>query len=96
MVPSMAPTISTRRLGSTGTLVSELCLGTMTFGKEADEDASHRILDHYVGAGGNFLDTANVYNDGVFHTFWGEDGREEEVVPVGRPEGVTKVDTVGS
>ncbi len=37
-----------------------------------------------------------VDRDGVFHTFWSEDGREEEVVPVGRPEGVTKVDTVGS
>lgn len=53
-----------RRLGSSGVLVSELCLGTMTFGWQADEPTSHRILDLYVERGGNFLDTANVYSEG--------------------------------
>ena len=38
-----------------------LCLGTMTFGREATEAVSHDILDHYAGAGGNFIDTADVY-----------------------------------
>lgn len=54
-----------RSLGSTGTLVTELCLGTMTFGKETDEDEAHVILDHYLEAGGNFIDTADVYQAGT-------------------------------
>jgi aryl-alcohol dehydrogenase-like predicted oxidoreductase len=54
-----------RKLGQTGTLVSELCLGTMTFGWQADEATSHRLLDRYVEAGGNFLDTSNVYSSGT-------------------------------
>ncbi len=51
-----------RTLGNSGTAVSMLCLGTMTFGSEADEAASHAILDDYVAAGGNFIDTADVYS----------------------------------
>ncbi|WP_229070357.1 aldo/keto reductase [Actinoplanes sp. DH11] len=54
-----------RYLGNSGLLVSELCLGTMTFGKEADEQTSHRLLDRYVEAGGNFVDTADVYGGGA-------------------------------
>ena len=56
-----------RFLGSSGVKVSELCLGTMTFGREgeASEQESHRMLDAFVAAGGNFLDTANVYSRGV-------------------------------
>jgi aryl-alcohol dehydrogenase-like predicted oxidoreductase len=56
-----------RYLGRTGLRVSELCLGAMTFGREneADEAESHAMLDHFVGAGGNFIDTANVYSTGV-------------------------------
>lgn len=54
-----------RRLGSTGTIVSTLCLGTMTFGAETDEAGSHAQLDRFVEAGGNFLDTADVYSRGV-------------------------------
>lgn len=53
-----------KKLGRTGLLVSELCLGTMTFGWQADEAASHRLLDRYAEAGGNFLDTSNVYSEG--------------------------------
>jgi len=53
-----------RRLGNSGILVSELCLGTMTFGWQADEATSHRILDQFIEQGGNFLDTANVYSEG--------------------------------
>ena len=52
-----------RKLGNSGAVVSALCLGTMTFGAEADEATSHRILDDYVAAGGNFIDTADVYCD---------------------------------
>ncbi len=54
-----------RTLGNTGTIVSNLCLGTMTFGSESDESVSHAQLDRYVEAGGTFVDTANVYSAGV-------------------------------
>ena len=54
-----------RTLGTTGTLVSALCLGTMTFGDEADEATSHGMLDDFVEAGGTFIDTADVYSHGV-------------------------------
>jgi aryl-alcohol dehydrogenase-like predicted oxidoreductase len=53
-----------RTLGSTGTVVSTLCLGTMTFGAESDEQVTHQQLDRFVERGGNFLDTADVYADG--------------------------------
>jgi aryl-alcohol dehydrogenase-like predicted oxidoreductase len=53
-----------RYLGRTGMKVSELCLGAMTFGRETGEDESRRILDHFVEAGGNFIDTADVYSIG--------------------------------
>jgi len=49
-------------LGSTGVKVSVLCLGTMYFGTRCDEETSYRLLDRYVDAGGNFLDTANTYS----------------------------------
>jgi aryl-alcohol dehydrogenase-like predicted oxidoreductase len=54
-----------RRLGSTGLMVSELCLGCMTFGQEADEGTSREIMGTFLDAGGNFVDTADVYSDGL-------------------------------
>jgi aryl-alcohol dehydrogenase-like predicted oxidoreductase len=54
-----------RVLGNSGLAVSELCLGTMTFGNESDEAASHRLLDRFVEAGGTFVDTADVYAGGA-------------------------------
>lgn len=56
--------MQTRVLGRSGMKVSALCLGTMTFGKEADEVTSAAIIDRYLDAGGNFIDTADVYNRG--------------------------------
>ncbi|HEY2300206.1 MAG TPA: aldo/keto reductase [Jatrophihabitans sp.] len=53
-----------RVLGNSGCSVSNLCLGTMTFGAEADEAISHAQLDAFVAAGGNFVDTADVYAQG--------------------------------
>ena len=50
-----------RFMGKTGLKVSELCLGTMTFGREATEAVSGQILNRFVEAGGNFIDTADVY-----------------------------------
>ena len=53
-----------RYLGSTGLKVSELCLGAMTFGRESREEVSRQIMDRFIEAGGNFIDTANVYSRG--------------------------------
>ncbi|MFD0676333.1 MULTISPECIES: aldo/keto reductase [unclassified Paenibacillus] len=54
-----------RFMGKTGLRVSELCLGAMTFGREATEQESFNIMDHFVHAGGNFIDTADVYSLGL-------------------------------
>jgi len=54
-----------RTLGASGAVVSTYALGTMTFGNETDEPGSHAQLDRYVDAGGNFIDTADVYSSGV-------------------------------
>lgn len=63
-------------LGRSGLRVSELCLGTMTFGTEwgwgADKAESRKIFDTYIGAGGNFLDTANRYTEGTSERWLGE------------------------
>ncbi len=57
--------IEYRRLGPSGTVVTKLCLGTMTFGAESDAATSHALLDDYAKAGGNFIDTADVYSNGA-------------------------------
>ena len=63
-------------LGKSGLRVSELCLGTMTFGEDwgwgSGKDTSRRILDAFFEAGGNFIDTANVYTNGTSETLLGE------------------------
>jgi aryl-alcohol dehydrogenase-like predicted oxidoreductase len=63
-------------LGRSGLRVSELCLGTMTFGEEwgwgASKEESRRIFDAYVERGGNFLDTANKYTEGTSERIVGE------------------------
>ncbi|MFW2334193.1 aldo/keto reductase [Ilumatobacter sp.] len=52
-------------LGRSGLKVSDFAFGTMTFGREADEATSHRMLDLYVERGGNLIDTADVYGNGT-------------------------------
>ena len=72
-----------RKLGRTGLMVSELCLGTMTFGNEADGQTSKSVTDRFVEAGGNFVDTANVYSRGVSEEITGRvirDYREDVVL----------------
>jgi aryl-alcohol dehydrogenase-like predicted oxidoreductase len=54
-----------RTLGASGCAVSSFCLGTMTFGSETDEPGAHRQLDRFVESGGTFVDTADVYSNGV-------------------------------
>jgi aryl-alcohol dehydrogenase-like predicted oxidoreductase len=51
-----------RKLGHTGLEVSELALGTMQFGWTADKEAAFAVMDAYVGAGGNLIDTADIYS----------------------------------
>jgi len=52
---------STIYLGHSDVQVSRICLGTMTFGEQVDRDAAHRILDHALERGVNFIDTAEMY-----------------------------------
>jgi len=74
-------------LGRSGLRVSEICLGTMTFGEEwgwgASKEESKKVFDAFVEAGGNFVDTANHYTNGTSEIFVGEflgDRREECVL----------------
>jgi 1-deoxyxylulose-5-phosphate synthase len=65
------------RLGRTGLQVSRICLGTMTFGLQIDEDASRAVLDKAADLGVTFLDTADAYPLGGDLT---TAGRTEEIV----------------
>jgi aryl-alcohol dehydrogenase-like predicted oxidoreductase len=72
-------------LGATGTVVSTLALGTMTFGTETEEAGAHAQLDRYVEAGGNLVDTADVYSAGVSerivgHWLAARDGARDQIV----------------
>lgn len=63
-------------LGKSGLRVSELCLGTMTFGEDwgwgSNKDESRKVFDAFVDKGGNFLDTANIYTNGTSEKLLGE------------------------
>ena len=65
-----------RLLGNSGLRVSELALGTMTFGDDwgwgAAKDEARKVYDAFREAGGNFIDTANVYTNGTSESFLGE------------------------
>jgi len=65
-----------KRLGQSGLNVSELCLGTMTFGDDwgwgASNEESKRVFDAFTEAGGNFIDTSCNYTNGTSETFIGE------------------------
>lgn len=73
-------------LGESGLLVSELCLGTMIFGDEStrgtDQKSAEQIIHKYLDAGGNHIDTANVYADGRSEEIVGVaiKGRRDEVI----------------
>ena len=71
--------IQYRRLGRTGLKVSPLCLGSMNFGWTADEKTSFAVMDAFAEAGGNFIDTADIYSRWVD----GNDGGVSEEV-IGR------------
>lgn len=71
-----------KKMGRTGLKVSELCLGAMTLGGQADEETSFAIMNKAVEAGCNFFDTANVYIEGRSEQIVGRwlKGRRESVV----------------
>jgi aryl-alcohol dehydrogenase-like predicted oxidoreductase len=71
-----------RRMGRTGLKVSEICLGTMTFGHGTDEAEAKRMVDLCFEAGVNFFDTANSYSDGQSEILLGKalKGRRREAV----------------
>ena len=71
------------RLGRTGLRVSEVCMGTMTFGGVTDESEATKIVDRCLEVGVNFFDTANVYTEGRSETILGrliKDRREGLVI----------------
>lgn len=74
--------METRVLPHTNLKVSRLCCGTMTFGAQADEAASRAILDACLDRGVNFIDTANVYNQGASETILGKalKGRRSTII----------------
>jgi len=61
-----------RNLGRSGLKVSELSLGTLTFGKDASKEESIKIIELAISAGVNFFDTADAYGNGVSETILGE------------------------
>ncbi len=75
-----------RYLGNSGLLVSRVCLGTMTFGNDewgCDQDGATAITRAFVEAGGNFIDTADLYSAGISERMLGEairDLRRDELV----------------
>jgi aryl-alcohol dehydrogenase-like predicted oxidoreductase len=75
-----------RLLGNSGLRVAEMSLGTMTFGTDwgwgSGKDESRKMYDAYRAAGGNFIDTANVYTNGTSENLVGEfiEGHRQQVV----------------
>lgn len=89
MAAMSTPQLRYRLLGRSGLRVSDICLGTMSFGEQwgfgADPATSHEILDAFAEAGGNFLDTANKYHGGETEEIVGDwlrdgAGRRERTV----------------
>jgi aryl-alcohol dehydrogenase-like predicted oxidoreductase len=67
-----------RKLGRSGLKVSEICLGTMQFGWTTDEENSHKVMDGFLEAGGNFIDTADIYTTWAGALSYG--GKTEEII----------------
>ena len=88
--------------GRSGLRVSELALGTMTFGTEyglgVEKDESRKVYDAIRAAGGNFFDTANIYNAGTSEKFLGEiiSGEREKVVVATKYSGAMRTRDVNA
>ena len=89
-------------LGRSGLRVSDMCLGTMTFGQNwgwgADAGSCAAMLDAFADAGGNFVDTANIYTDGESERILGRlvAGRRDEFVLGTKYNGMTRAGDVNS
>ena len=77
--------VAYRVLGRTGVKVHPLCLGTMNFGGRTDAAEAGKILDTYKEVGGNFVDTANVYNDGRSESIIGDWMKSRDRMQRGTP-----------
>ena len=72
-----------RSLGRTGVQVSTICFGVMMFGGKTEQAEATRMMDRFLDAGGNFVDTANVYGRGASEEMTGKTlagGKRERVV----------------
>ena len=71
-----------RKMGRTGLKVSTFCLGTMTFGRQVEERESLRIIQRALDAGVNFIDTADMYVNGVTEQIVGKaiKGQRDSIV----------------
>ena len=90
-----------RLMGNSGLRVSELALGAMTFGTQgwgADKDESRRVFDGFREAGGNFIDTANIYSGGTSETYLGEfmGSERERIVLATKYTGATRARDVNA
>lgn len=85
-----------RTLGRTGLSVSRICLGTMTWGRDTDENQARGQFAAFTEAGGNFIDTADVYTDGASETLLGnilkETGSRDSIVVATKAVGVPDPD----
>jgi len=83
-----------RKMGRTGLKVSSFCLGTMTMGRQIDEKTSIRIIDRAVDGGVNFIDTADMYVNGVTETIVGKalKGRRDGLVLASKAGHIRKLD----
>lgn len=78
-----------QKIAHTGLEVSRVCMGTMTFGSQADLDESARIVDRCLDAGVNFFDTANIYNQGLSEEMLGRilGARRKDIVLASKVRG---------
>lgn len=85
-----------RTLGRTGLSVSRICLGTMTWGRDTDENQARGQFAAFTEAGGNFIDTADVYTDGASEALLGEiikeTGSRDSIVVATKAVGVPDPD----
>lgn len=85
-----------RTLGRTGLSVSRICLGTMTWGRDTDDNQARGQFAAFTEAGGNFIDTADVYTDGASETLLGnilkETGSRDSIVVATKAVGVPDPD----
>jgi len=83
-----------RKMGRTGLKVSSFCLGTMTFGRQVEEKESLRIIDRALDGGVNFIDTADMYVNGVTEQIVGQaiKGKRDSIVLASKAGHVRKLD----